>query len=280
MNNILLAEVAGPNSVPSSTIVMTLAHSAITARDVHFILAPRAVRRKPRTAQLAMVQHIFTALFVLATLWVLSLVPIRIYVARSGTPVTGIVDDTSSTVVKGNTVYSVHFHYELNGRQHKDSAEIDGNEYVFLSDGDPLPGRAAEIGGMPICLLPGHWLKNTILIGIGGLLMCLYAVLIVRAFVFAPSAQRRLLSDGQPVDGKITEITFKGNKVKTPWLGYQFTPLESREPVKGKQRIPIADARNIQLGHPLLILYDQANPQRNIPYLYSDYVIESLPMPT
>ena len=236
---------------------------------------PRAVR--PRSTGGLGCAVLIAAPFLLLGLGFASALAVRLWVQRSGTPVTVVVDGIKDTVSGGRhrtTYHRVRYHYDWNGARVDADQQVTAAEQRQAVAGGRVPGRVGVVFGRPICLAAvGSVAGQTWSYAGGTAVFAGIPAVIAWAVVRSRRRQRRLVETGTAVGGEVT-AAFRGRQTSAvQTVAYRFaTPAG---PVEGKVQVGDSDAKRtpVVVGLTVTVLYDPGDPRRNTVYEWSDFEV-------
>jgi hypothetical protein len=203
--------------------------------------------------------------------FLLLLIPVRLYVHYWGTPVTATIDTFEARPSKkGGDYYYIHYHYVLNGRRHEGTETRNLRPAV----GQTFAGRAAELNGHatidPPTLRAGDILP---LVGIAIFWNGVLWAFLYIAWV-APIRQRRLARYGEATGGVVTGKQARRGKGTTYSVSYEFE-VDGHK-LRGKFDVTSAAYGRAHQGMPITVLFDPSRPKRSLPHELSDFLVSGV----
>jgi hypothetical protein len=211
----------------------------------------------------------FARLFILphtaVGLFLLLIVPVRLFVENWGTPVTATVDRVEPRTRKGHESHWISYHYLLNGKRY------DGKKWQERAVvGETIEGRAAVLAGYEMFYTEAPSASGLLLVLAFALFWNgLLSVILYMAWV-APLRQRWLVREGVATIGTVTNKRI-GRVKNNPYIvSYRFEVAGEEQ--TGECWVNAEAYERAHEGMPITVLFDPSRPQRSLPYELSDFV--------
>jgi hypothetical protein len=200
--------------------------------------------------------------------FLLLVVPTRVYVHYWGTPVTATVDSVEARwSKKGGDYYWISYHYMLNARRYDDTESRNVRPVV----GETFAGRAAAFGGRGTMYSPTLRAKEILpLVGAAIFWNGVLSVFLYMAWV-VPVRQRWLARHGEATPGAITGKDVCRGRGTTYTVSYAFE-VDGTD-YRGKCEVTSAAYQLAREGMAVTVLFDRSRPKRSLPYELSDFVV-------
>jgi hypothetical protein len=236
---------------------------------------PRAVEITSRNGcGLAAIRLLFLP-HMLAALFLLLLVPARLYVHWFGTPVAAVVDRIQSrTTRKGGHWFDVDLHYDFRGQRFVEehqtfSTEVGRQTHV----GDALDGRAVTVLGHTFMLRRAADVRSTTIlfavVGVfaNGLMSIFYYI----AWIL-PIRRRWLAMFGQEARGKVTARKAFYGRTAAYAVSYTFHTADGRQ-IKAKSSATAAGYSAARIDGDVTVLYNPRRPKHSLAYECSEFIV-------
>ena len=236
---------------------------------------PRAVEIKRRSGRALLGMRVLFLPYMLASLFLLLLVPVRLYVHSFGTPVTAVVDRIEPrTSKKGGHWYDVNLHYDFDGRRIAEDHDTFSTEVGQQTRvGDAINGRAVSVLGHVFMLRRAADVRSSTILFLVVGIFCngLMSVFYYLAWVL-PIRRRWLAKYGEEARGKVTGRKAFYGRGAAYTVRYSFRTADGRQ-INAKSGVSAEGFRAARLDGAVTVLYDPRRPRHSLPYEFSDFIV-------
>jgi hypothetical protein len=236
---------------------------------------PRAVAINRRSGRALLAVRLLFLPYMLASLFLLLLVPARLYVHSFGTPVTAVVDRIEPrTTKKGGHWYDVNLHYDFDGRRITEDHDTFSNEVGQRTRvGDAIDGRAVSVFGHVFMLRRAGDVRSTTILFLVVGIFCngLMSIFYYLAWVL-PIRRRWLAKYGQEARGRVTGRKVFYGRSAAYTVRYTFHTADGRQ-IDAKSGVSAEGFKAARLDGAVTVLYNPRRPRHSLPYEFSDLIV-------
>jgi hypothetical protein len=191
-----------------------------------------------------------------------------------GTPaITATVTSMRMSNARGRTRHQINYIYQWHGQAVSDQSTVSEATYQQLLKDRGIRVHVLSFWGhqfSEIDVTPGQFAAARWFLWPWAFLWNGMMWLVLRQ----PIVAKRLVSQGQPVVGKILDKETYRGKSTTFNLKYQFTPqsMMAANPIVRRMNVTRTAYDSAEIGKEITVMYDPNRPSRAVIYEYGDYV--------
>jgi hypothetical protein len=168
----------------------------------------------------------------------------------------------------------ITYAYDDEGGHHTGSATFGGDRFSSYPPGGKIEVRTLRLGPWSTSRLADRASNSS--------LVCMLPFTVLWNGIFAwifyqlclsPLRQRRLISIGQPVVGRITDKTLRKGKSPTHILLYVYTAADGQDHTS-RMTVPGPQYFATRVEDPVIVFHDPLKPGRSLLYKYTKYAVQ------